>query len=51
MNYNVALEDGRVVSGIIADESANAIALKRAQGATDVIPRDQIEAIASTGVS
>ena len=51
MNYNVALEDGRVVSGIIAEESANAISLKRAEGATDVIARDQIETIASTGVS
>ncbi len=49
MNYNVALKDGRVVSGIIADESANAISLKRAEGATDVIARDQIETIASTG--
>ena len=32
MNYNVAMQDGRVVSGIIADESAAAITLKRAEG-------------------
>jgi putative heme-binding domain-containing protein len=51
VNYNVALEDGRVASGIIASESANAISLKRAQGATDVIARDQITVISATGVS
>ena len=51
MNYNVATESGRVVSGIIAEESATALVLKRAEGATDVIPRDKIEAITSTGVS
>jgi len=51
VNYNVALEDGRVASGIIAEESANSISLKRAQGATEVIAREQIETIASTGAS
>ena len=51
VNYVVATEDGRVVSGIIALESANAISLKRAQGAIDVVARDQIETMASTGVS
>ena len=51
VNYNVATESGRVASGIIAEESATALVLKRAEGATDVIPRDQIEAITSTGVS
>jgi putative membrane-bound dehydrogenase-like protein len=51
INYNVALVDGRVLSGLIADESANALTLKRAEGATDVIPRSQVEAISSTGQS
>ena len=51
LNYQVALKDGRVVSGIIAEESAHAISLKRALGATDVIARDQIETIASTRIS
>ncbi len=39
INYNVATTDGRVVSGLIAEESANAVTLRRAEGATDVIPR------------
>ena len=51
MNYNVATVQGRVVSGIIAEESASAIVVKRAEGATDVIPREQIEQVKSTGVS
>jgi len=51
VNYNVATESGRVLSGIIAEESAGALVLKRAEGATDVIPREQIEAVASTGIS
>ena len=32
-------------SGIIAEESANAIVVKRSEGATDVIPREQIERV------
>ncbi len=51
VNYNVATTDGRVVSGLIAEETANAVTLKRAEGATDVIPRARIESIASTGLS
>ena len=51
VNYNVATEDGRVISGIIAEESAAALLLKRAEGASDVVPREQIEAVASTGLS
>jgi putative membrane-bound dehydrogenase-like protein len=51
VNYSVATSDGRVVSGIIASESATALTLRRAEGATDIIPRSQIEAVASTGLS
>jgi len=51
LNYNVATVDGRVVSGIIASESASALVLKRAEGVSEVVPRDQIEEISSTGIS
>ncbi|MGC8640396.1 MAG: PVC-type heme-binding CxxCH protein [Isosphaeraceae bacterium] len=51
VNYNVATTDGRTISGIIAAESATALTLKRAQGVTDVIPRPEIEAVRSTGLS
>ncbi len=51
VTYSVATDDGRVLTGIIAEESATALVLKRAEGATDVVPRSRIEQIASTGVS
>jgi putative membrane-bound dehydrogenase-like protein len=51
LNYTVALKDGRTLSGLIAEESAGALTLKRAEGATDVVLRGQIEEIASTGLS
>jgi putative membrane-bound dehydrogenase-like protein len=51
INYNVATADGRMVSGMIAEETATAVILRRAEGASDQIPRDQIDSIASTGVS
>jgi putative heme-binding domain-containing protein len=51
LNYNVATIDGRVVSGIIASESASALVLRRAEGVSEVVPRSQIETIASTGIS
>jgi len=51
INYNVATTDGRVVSGIIAEETATTVLLKRALGASDQISRDQIDSISSTGVS
>jgi putative membrane-bound dehydrogenase-like protein len=51
LNYNVATKDGRVVTGLIAEESANAVTLKRAEGVTEVVPRNRIEEIASTSLS
>lgn len=51
LNYTIATTDGQVYSGLITQESPAAVTLKRAEGATDVIPRDRIEAIASTGLS
>ncbi len=51
VNYLVATRDGRLVSGIIASESASTITLKRAEAATDIVSRDQIESITSTRLS
>jgi putative membrane-bound dehydrogenase-like protein len=51
VNYNVETTDGRVLTGLIADESANAVTLKRAEGVTEVVPRGRIESIASSGQS
>ncbi len=51
LDYRVALIDGRIVTGMIASEAANAVTLKRAGGVVEVVPRDRIEAIISSGVS
>jgi putative heme-binding domain-containing protein len=51
VNYNIATIEGRLISGIIVVETASAIVLKRSEGATDTIPREQIEQVQSTGYS
>jgi putative membrane-bound dehydrogenase-like protein len=49
--YVVATHDGRTLSGIIAEESASSIRLKRAEGQSDIVPRSAIEEIRATGAS
>jgi putative membrane-bound dehydrogenase-like protein len=51
LNYSVETVDGLSLTGLIAEESATAVTLKRAGGAIDVIPRNRIDSIASTGLS
>ncbi len=51
VNYAVTTKDGRTFSGLIAEESPGALTLKRAEGAVNIVPRGQIEEIASTGLS
>lgn len=51
MTYIIATTDGRSLSGLVAAESPTSITLKRAEGVTDVVPRDQIEEMASAGIS
>jgi putative membrane-bound dehydrogenase-like protein len=51
VTYAVALKDGRTLSGMIAAETASAITLKREQGQTDQVLRDDIDELASTGRS
>jgi putative heme-binding domain-containing protein len=51
VTYTVATTDGLVLSGLLAAETASDLTLKRAEGATDVVPRSRIEAIKASGVS
>ena len=51
VNYNIATVQGRLISGMITEESASTIVLKRSEGATDAIPREQIDQVQSTGLS
>ena len=51
IEYVVALEDGRVSSGVIESESASSITLLRAEGERETILRRDVEGLASTGRS
>jgi putative membrane-bound dehydrogenase-like protein len=50
-NYVLITTDGRTASGLIAEESAGAVTLKRSEGTVETIPRARIEEIATTGQS
>lgn len=51
VQYVVTTDDGRTFAGMIAEETATSITLKRAENATDTILRGNIEGIANTGKS
>jgi putative heme-binding domain-containing protein len=51
VNYVVTTRNGKVLTGIIAAETAASITLRRAENQTDVVLRQDIEEIQSTGVS
>jgi putative heme-binding domain-containing protein len=50
-SYTAALKDGRVVTGLIASETASAITLKRQEGQADVILRADLEELTTGGKS
>lgn len=49
--YTVETTDGRILAGLIAAETSNALTLRRAEGQEDVLTRAEIEAVASSGRS
>jgi putative membrane-bound dehydrogenase-like protein len=51
INYTVTTHGGKVLTGIIAAETGSSITLRRAENQTDVVLRQDIESIESTGVS
>ena len=51
VSYQVITDEGRIKSGIIASESDASITLRRAEGAEDVIARQAIDSLTSTGLS
>jgi putative membrane-bound dehydrogenase-like protein len=48
VNYIAVLNDGRTLTGIVAGETATGITLKRADNATDVVQRADLEELRST---
>ena len=51
MQYAVSLDDGRGLGGMIAEESAASVTLKRADNKQDVVLRRNITEISGTGLS
>jgi putative heme-binding domain-containing protein len=51
VEYLVTLRDGRTATGLIAAETATSITLRRSEGVTQTILRQDIDEMTSTGVS
>ena len=51
INYTVTTKSGKVLTGIIVAETASSITLKRAENQGDVVLRQDLEDIQSTGIS
>ncbi len=49
--YTLVTNDGQVLSGLVASETADSLTLRRAEGAEDFIRRNDLEALRSTGKS
>ncbi|HWB11092.1 MAG TPA: PVC-type heme-binding CxxCH protein [Pirellulales bacterium] len=49
--YVVALDDGRILTGIISEETATSVTLRRAEGVEETVLRRNIEQISGTGRS
>jgi putative heme-binding domain-containing protein len=50
-SYTAVLTDGRIVTGIIAAETASSVTFRRAEGKEDLVLREQIEELKSNGQS
>ncbi len=51
VSFTVATRDGRILNGMVANESATAVTLRRQDGKEDVLLRSQIDEMASSGQS
>lgn len=51
VNYVVTTKNGKEITGILAAETASSITLRRAENQTDLVLRQDIEEIRSTGAS
>ncbi|MGH7135685.1 MAG: PVC-type heme-binding CxxCH protein [Pirellulales bacterium] len=49
--YVVTLDDGRVLTGMVADETAASLTLRRAEGIEETVLRQNIDEISATGRS
>jgi putative heme-binding domain-containing protein len=50
-SYVLGTTTGRVVTGMIAEETANSVTIRQPNGGEEIVPRHQIEELRSTGLS
>ena len=50
-SFTIATNDGRVLNGLVSNESATAVTLRRQDGKEDVLLRSQIDEMAASGQS
>ena len=51
LSYVLATDDGRIITGVITAETANSLAIRRADGTTETVLRIHIDELRSTGLS
>ncbi len=51
VNYRLDAADGRVVTGLLARESASSVTLRRGEGVEDTVSRPDIDSLTSMGLS
>ncbi|MGN6544356.1 MAG: PVC-type heme-binding CxxCH protein [Aureliella sp.] len=51
MSYTVLLADGRAISGLVADETASSVTIKRPGAQPEVVLRQDIEQMSNSGLS
>jgi putative heme-binding domain-containing protein len=51
VSYTIQTDNGKILTGLVAAESATSVTLKRAEAAQDVVLRSNIEQMVSSGVS
>lgn len=51
VNYALTTTDGSAVYGVIADESANTVTIRQADGRPRPVPRNEIATMSSSGIS
>lgn len=51
MSYTILLSDGRAISGLVTDETASSLSIKRAGTQPEVVLRQDIEQMSNSGLS
>jgi putative heme-binding domain-containing protein len=51
VSYTLVTNDGQVLSGLLAGETATSVTLRRAEGASELVLRSQIEQLRASGKS